>query len=112
VDAAEINEVIDYLAGIVRRYDLPQKLLVIHQFTEQMVVSKGLVRQVPEIAVTFDIDGFGKKVPKRGKYESFSQQFEQRFFHGFKVFYDQDIDVMTPLEVLGLRPPPDFVVYQ
>jgi hypothetical protein len=112
VDAATINEVVDYLAELVRAYDLPEKLLVIHQFTEEMIVNKGRVETAPGVAVTFDIDGFGEPLPKRGKYESFSQQFEDRYFHGFKVFFEQDVDVMTPLEVLGLRPAPDLVVYQ
>ncbi len=112
VDAATINRVVDWLAGIVRKYDLPQKLLVIHQFTENMIVGKEFVKSPPELAVTFDIDGFGDRDNKVGKYEDFAQRFEQRFFHGFKLFYEQDIDLMTPLDVLGLRPTPDFVVYQ
>lgn len=112
VDAATVNRVIDWLAGIVRKHDLPQKLLVIHQFTENMIVGKEFVKSPPEVAVTFDIDGFGDRQNKIVKYEDFSQRFEERFFHGFKLFYEQDINLMTPLDVLGLRPTPDFVVYQ
>jgi hypothetical protein len=112
VDAASINQVIDYLAQIVRRHRLPQKLLIIHQFTEDMIRDKGRVKTVPEVAVTFDIDGFGDRANKIVKYQTFSQQFEKRFWHGFKLFYEQDVDLMTPLDVLGLRPTPDLVIYQ
>jgi hypothetical protein len=113
VDAATINRVIDYLSALVRKYDLPQKLLVIHQFTQEMIQNKAKVfSSTDEVAVTFDIDGFGDRPNKIDKYETFSQQFERRFQHGFKVFYQQDVNVMTPLDVLGLRPTPDLVVYQ
>jgi hypothetical protein len=33
-------------------------------------------------------------------------------FNGFKLFYEQDLDLMKPDQVLRLRPQPDFVVYQ
>jgi hypothetical protein len=31
---------------------------------------------------------------------------------GFKLFYEEDGRVMTPAQVLRLRPQPDFVVYE
>jgi hypothetical protein len=36
-DAATINEVSSYLSKIVRRYRLPEKLLVVHRFTDEMI---------------------------------------------------------------------------
>jgi hypothetical protein len=36
-DAATVSEVSRYLAGVVRRHDLPQKLLVVHRFTSDMI---------------------------------------------------------------------------
>ncbi|MEX1257457.1 MAG: hypothetical protein WEG36_07555 [Gemmatimonadota bacterium] len=33
-------------------------------------------------------------------------------FTGFKLFYEQDVPLMSPIEVLGLRPAPLLVIYQ
>ena len=41
VDAEEVNAVSAWLAGIVRRGDLPQKLLLVHRFTEDMIERPG-----------------------------------------------------------------------
>ncbi len=109
-DAATINRVSAYLAGIVRRGRLPQKLLVIHQFTPQMVRNRAAVRSRPGLAVTFHIDGFGGQFAKRSKYRELRAR--RPFFNGFKLFYDEDRDMLTPREVLGLRPAPDLVTYQ
>jgi hypothetical protein len=111
VDAQEVNQVVDWLAALVRDHDLPQKLLIIHQFTPNMITNKAYVQAPSELAVTFDVDGFGQSDVKVGKYEDFSGPFTS-FYHGFKLFYDQDTDLMSPLQVLGLRPAPDFIVYQ
>jgi hypothetical protein len=111
VDAQDVNQVVDWLAALVRDHHLPQKLLIIHQFTSNMITNKAYVQTPPELAVTFDVDGFGESDVKVGKYEDFSGPFAS-FYHGFKLFYEQDTDLMSPLQVLGLRPAPDFIVYQ
>src|SRR5205085_10114859 len=41
-DAAVVNQVSAYLDGIVRTHKLPQKLLVVHQFTNDMIGRKEL----------------------------------------------------------------------
>jgi hypothetical protein len=110
VDAATINQVIAYLTDIVKRYNLPQKLLVIHQFTRGMVIDRNLVRPTPQVAVVFDLDGFGDPDAKIQKYVSFSD--DPRFHYGFKLFYRQDDRLLSPLVVLGLTPTPDLIVYQ
>ena len=35
-----------------------------------------------------------------------------RFNDGFKLFYEEDTNLMSPASVLALRPPPDVVVYE
>jgi Helix-turn-helix domain len=110
VDASEINRVVDWLSDLVRRNRLPQKLLVLHRFTFDMIKHPELVRGTPQVAITWDIDGFGGRSAKISKYLAFSNLKGQ--YYGFKLFYRQDVDMMAPLDVLNLVPIPDMVVYQ
>jgi hypothetical protein len=110
VDAVTVNQVIAYLSDIVKRNNLPQKLLVIHQFTRSMVEDRNLVRPTPQVAVVFDLDGYGDPDAKIQKYVSFSD--DPQFHYGFKLFYKQDDRLLSPLVVLGLQPAPDLIVYQ
>jgi hypothetical protein len=110
VDAVTVNEVIRYLTDIVKRYNLPQKLLVVHQFTRGMVPDRELIKPTPQVAVVFDLDGFGLQAAKIQNYESLSD--DPGFHYGFKLFYKHDVGLMAPLVVLGLAPAPDLIVYQ
>jgi hypothetical protein len=112
-DAADVNRVSAYLAGIVREKRLPQKLLVVHQFTDNMIRRKHLLTQPPGIALVLNVDGFGDRPNKISKYHEFSRPRVARRFHaGFKLFYHEDTNLMTPRGVLRLRPQPDLVVYE
>ena len=111
VPAAEVNQVTRYVRDIVRRRKLPQKLLLIHQFTEDMIPDKQRLLRPRELAVTISIDGFGNQPNKISKYREFLEE-ERRFRHGFKLFYEEDTDLMSPKQVMALRPRPEIVVYE
>jgi hypothetical protein len=110
-DAATINEVSRYLSGIVRRYDLPQKLLVVHRFTGDMIQAEHDLERHPGVAVVVNVDGFGDQPNKVSKYNEFTRDLRRRF-NGFKLFYEEDVNLMKPKQVLRLRPQPDLVVYE
>jgi hypothetical protein len=110
-DAATVNRVSAYLAGVVKSYRLPEKLLIVHQFTESMIQNKQHLRRRPGIALVLNVDGFGDQPNKISKYVSFTHP-RTRFRSGFKLFYKEDTNMMTPAEVLKLRPRPDLVVYE
>ena len=111
VTAQEINEVAQYVSAIVSRGDLPPKLFVVHQFTSDMIEDKAAVLRPPGLAVTFNADGFGDRANKVSKYELFTTGVP-RFDDGFKLFYEEDTNLMGPRDVLALAPPPDLVVYE
>ena len=112
-DATDVNTVSAYLAAIVRAKKLPQKLLVVHQFTDDMIQRKQLLQQPPGIALTLNVDGFGDQPNKISKYHEFTRAAAGRRFHkGFKLFYREDTNLMTPRQVLKLRPRPSLVVYE
>jgi hypothetical protein len=110
-DAATINEVSRYLSSIVRRYDLPQKLLVVHRFTGDMIEAEHELERHPGVALVVNVDGFGDRPNKISKYNEFTADLRRRF-NGFKLFYEEDLNLMKPKQVLRLRPQPDLVVYE
>jgi len=110
VDAREVNATSAWLAQLVARHDLPQKLFVIHQFTDDMVDDTQLKRR-DGLAMVLNADGFGSKPVKVSKYHAFTRA-AMSFEQGFKLFYEEDVGLMSPREVLRLRPAPDVVVYE
>jgi hypothetical protein len=112
VTAEQVNEVAAYVSSLVVKHDLPQKLFVIHQFTDGMI--KGKERLVPRrgLAMTMNVDGFGYPGDKIPKYKQFTAANAAGFHNGFKLFYQEDSDLMSHKAVLGLRPAPDLVVYE
>jgi hypothetical protein len=110
-DAATVNEVSRYLAGVVRRHDLPQKLLVVHRFTSDMIENEHQLERNPGVALVVNVDGFGEQSNKIAKYHEFTRDLPRRF-NGFKLFYNEDVNLMKPRQVLRLRPEPDLVVYE
>ncbi|HWI05913.1 MAG TPA: hypothetical protein VNT54_00170 [Solirubrobacteraceae bacterium] len=111
VTADEVNAVSDYVARFVVDHNLPEKLFVVHQFTSGMIENKERVVRRRGLAVTMNVDGFGDRANKISKYNQFTSELA-RFHDGFKLFYEEDTDLMTPGAVLDLRPPPDLVVYE
>ena len=111
VDASEAVEVGAWLDALTEREGLPQKLLVVHQFTEDMIERRRLLRPFANVAVVLNVDGFGGQEIKVAKYDDFAKLADFAF-NGFKLFYEEDTDLMSPRDVLRLRPAPDLVVYE
>ena len=111
VDAREVNAVSAWLSQLVERNRLPQKLFLIHQFTIDMVDDTQL-QERRGLAMVLNADGFGTQELKRVKYHAFTRSPRRFFGEGFKLFYREDTNLMTPRQVLRLRPPPDVVVYE
>jgi hypothetical protein len=110
-DAATVNEVSRYLSALVRRNDLPQKLLVVHRFTGDMIQAEHQLERDPGVALVVNVDGFGDQPNKISKYREFTRDLHRRY-NGFKLFYHEDQNLMSPKQVLRLRPQPDLIVYE
>ena len=111
VEPREVNAVSAWLQQLVDRHRLPQKLFVIHEFTDDMV-DEDLVTRRPGLATVFNVDGFGGRAIKRAKYRAFAKATPAQAHMGFKLFYREDIQLMKPRNVLRLKPPPALVVYE
>lgn len=116
MDAKDINYTSEYLARLVKENDLPPKVLVIHRFTRPMVTNYKEIVLVPEVQVVIEMDGWGPKANKFSTYEAFIYP-EPVQFTGFKIFYKNDTlkassTLLTPYELLKLRPQPSYIQYQ
>jgi hypothetical protein len=110
VEPREVNATSAWLAQLVARHDLPEKLFVVHQFTDDMVDDTAL-KPRSGLAMVLNADGFGSAEVKVAKYHAFARA-APALDHGFKLFYREDAGLMSPRQVLRLRPSPDVVVYE
>ncbi|MBL7762614.1 MAG: hypothetical protein JNL23_04230 [Chitinophagaceae bacterium] len=115
LNADDINYTSNYLAKIARENNLPPKMLVVHRFTQKMVTGYKNIKVQPEVQVIMDMDGWGYPAKKITTYRQFIQK-EPVQFTGFKLFYKNDLRdnsrLMTPQEVLKLKPQPMYIQYQ
>ena len=109
--AADVNAVARWMSRIVKDKGLPQKLLVVHRFTRDMIRNERALKKYPGVALTINVDGFGTQAQKIAKFKEFTRDFEARL-NGFKLFYREDTNLMRPRQVLRLKPRPDLVVYE
>lgn len=110
VTAKEINAVSAWLSELTRRHRLPQKLLMVHQFTDHMVRHEDDVRARDNLAIVFNMDGFGSPAAKISRYRALAEETDLPL--GFKLFYHQDTNLLGPGRVLDLDPAPRVIEYQ
>jgi hypothetical protein len=115
-DAADINYATEYLASLVRKHGLPPKILVVHRFTQGMVTNYRNIITRPEVQIVMDMDGWGEPAKKINTYRSFIHR-EPIQFTGFKLFYKNDVKLpphrmLTPEELMALKPRPVYIQYQ
>ena len=58
-----------------------------------------LIRPTPQVQVVITMDGFGAPAAKLSKYDLFIRD-ERVQFAGLKLFYKQDLPLLTPREVV------------
>lgn len=115
-NAEDVNTAIDDLAAMVKKYNLPPKILIVHRFTQGMLTNYQQIKKVPEVQVVMDMDGWGDKVLKRSTYLRYIYK-EPVEFTGFKLFYKNDTktganQLYTPQELLKFIPKPIYIQYQ
>jgi hypothetical protein len=113
VDAWEINQVANWLADLTARYRLPQKLLVLHQFSLTMITNRAsLDTSRDEIAMLIHMDGQGEPIAKEGTWKIVTRTVPDEIWMGWKNFYRKDTRLMSASETLDREPSPVMISYQ
>ena len=114
-DAKDINWVSEQLQKLVTEKNLPPKVLVVHRFRTEMVSHAPQIALDPRVQIVMDMDGWG---PPWMKFESYRDyiDLDPVEFTGFKIFFHNDTKghdvLLTPRELLWLRPRPLYIQYQ
>jgi len=114
-DASDVNYVTGYLKDVVKKYNLPPKVLTVHRFTRNGVTNYRRIVLHPEVQIVMNMDGWGAPWLKRDSYKDYVVK-EPVQYTGFKLFYHNDTKkkdaLLTPKEVLKLNPKPIYIQYQ
>ena len=111
----EIDAVARYLDRIVAKHGLPEKVLVYHQLAPGIVRSENDIRPHQGVVIVKSVDGIGNRAMKEDSYRRLTRSLPEAVHAGFKLFYDEDRHygrLMTPSQVLALRPRPEYVLYE
>ena len=109
--AADIDEAQAVLQELVDRERLPPKLLIVHQFSDGMVLDGEEIRRYRDVELIVDMDGFGPAAIKRAQYQQYASR-PYAAYAGIKLFFQYDPDLMSEEDVLLLKPRPAVVIYQ
>ncbi|NLZ57454.1 MAG: MBL fold metallo-hydrolase [Corynebacterium sp.] len=114
VEAAEVNEVADWLAQLVSDEELPQKAFILHQFQLQMLRDREQINTDHlELAFILHADGHGSAGEKYATWDALRQDLDPDYFMAWKNFYDEDLPTFTPEQTYEeVNPRPWFVSYQ
>ena len=112
-EAAEINEVTQWLADLTRKHDLPQKALIVHQFQVAMLPDRHNINtDHPELSFILHADGHGSPGEKFDTWNILLENLDPRFFVAWKNFIDEDKPMFTPEQTYTqVQPRPWFVSY-
>lgn len=116
MDASDVNFCTKYLAKLVKDNNLSPKILVVHRFTQGMIRNYRNIKLHPEVQIVMNMDGWGEPILKRDTYKQYIYK-EPVHFTGFKLFYKNDLKkapnhLMTPSELMKLKPQPIYIQYQ
>lgn len=133
VRASDLNPIIETLAELPMKYHVPRKILLIHQYRpdgdglkkpydagQAEIADKRDLLNDPRVDVVIHIDSvggyIGDRADKTWQYDTWVGQDMQKYhnfrYGGFKLFYRIEAKtLMTPRQVLALKPPPMVVTY-
>lgn len=113
VSTAEINETSAWLADLTAQAGLPQKLLLLHQFTLSMIKQESTLDvSHPELAVVIQMDGQGSPETKQSTWDAITEVAPAGIRFGWKNFYSKDTPMVSPADTMSKKPTPVLVSYE
>ncbi len=116
MDASDVNYCSEYLTKLIKENNLPPKILIVHRFTQGMIKNYRNIVLRPEVQIVMNMDGWGAPALKYSTYKRYIYR-EPVQFTGFKLFYKNDLKrpphrMLTPPELMKLKPQPIYIQYQ
>jgi hypothetical protein len=113
VSIGQVNSVVRWLAALTARYQLPQKLLVLHQFRLSMISNEQrLDTSHSDLAIVIHMDGQGAPQDKEQTWDAITSAAPAGVFFGWKNFFVKDHPMMTPQQTMARTPQPVMISYQ
>ncbi|WP_299742408.1 hypothetical protein [Rossellomorea sp. y25] len=111
VDGKEIQKAVEYVSELTEKNDLPDKFVLVHQFTGDVLTNKEVIQPTDNVEVAINFDGWGASADKQALYGKYIRD-EPKQYGAFKIFYDKDVPVLEPEDVLKMEPSPAIINYQ
>jgi len=122
VKASWINQVQAIMAKYMKENGITEKkILLLHMFRHSMVEDKEALKHYDNIDLIFNLDGHGSPKLKVDIYNAiYIEKYADKVAGGFKLFFKEDHPMMTPEQVMGMKPaqgtkvkhPPKLINYQ
>ena len=113
VDIGEVNSVVSWLAALTARDNLPQKLLVLHQFQLSMLTGeRDLDTSHDDLSIVIHMDGQGTPALKQDTWDAVTASAPPGVAFGWKNFLVKDHPMLTPGETMTKTPTPVMISYQ
>jgi hypothetical protein len=112
---SELDSIAAYLSGLVSANGLPEKVFVFHQLSTKIVSNEAALKAHPGVVTIKSVDGIGARKDKLKTWAKLTTSLPPAVHAGFKLFYTEDTrhgPLMTPTQVLTLKPRPELVIYE
>jgi len=105
------------MTAVTAPTDVARHGLAPPQRHRHVVKDEETIKAYPGVVVIDSVDGLGPKWSKVETYNNLMLIMPRGVVHaGFKLFFDEDRrngnQLMTPVEVLRLKPQPEYVMYE
>lgn len=111
IDGRTINRISAYLGEIAVQNDLPDKLLIVQQFSAEMITDRDIVVDRAGVKPIINVNGRGDPEPKQASYDALTSDGGPLQW-GISIFPEGDSRPLTPKQAVGLDPAPALVVYR
>lgn len=115
VNGTELNAVAAYLSGLVKKHNLPEKVMVVHQLRLDIIKNEAGLKKHPGVVAIKSVDGIGSPGMKLQTWRTLTKKMNPVFHPGFKLFYQEDAEfgpIMMPKAVMAIKPTPEYILYE